>query len=101
MKARILLILAVVEEYAANADILIHEVYSDSGFARRDAFWQKYHSTNHTSASELGDIASRAKPKLLVLYHVLFWGSTEETVLEEVRQSYSGEAVLAHDLDVY
>lgn len=89
------------EKYATGADVLIHEVYSDSGFARRDPFWQKYHSTNHTSASELADIAGRAKPKLLVLYHVLFWGSSEETVLEEVRENYSGDVVLARDLDVY
>ena len=90
-----------IEKYAKGADILIHEVYSDSGFARRDEFWQKYHSTNHTAASELGEIASRANPKLLVLYHVLFWGSSEETILEEVRQHYDGEVVLAQDLDVY
>lgn len=90
-----------VEKYAAGADVLVHEVYSDSGFARRDAFWQKYHSTNHTSATELGEIARRAKPGLLVLYHVLFWGSSEETVLEEVRRGYDGDVVLAHDLDVF
>jgi len=92
---------ATVEEYAKGADILIHEVYSVSGFARRDEFWQDYHSNNHTSAHELGEIASRAQPKLLVLYHVLFWGSSDETVLEEVREKYSGEVVLGHDLDVY
>ncbi len=90
-----------VEKYAKGADILIHEVYSVSGFARRDEFWQDYHSNNHTSAHELGEIASRAQPKLLVLYHVLFWGSSEETVLEEVREKYSGEVVLGHDLDVF
>jgi len=90
-----------VAENAEGADILIHEVYSVSGFARRDEFWQKYHSTNHTSAHELGELATRAQPKLLVLYHVLFWGSTEETVLEEVRQKYSGEVVLGRDLDVF
>jgi ribonuclease Z len=92
---------ATVEAYAKDADILIHEVYSVSGFARRDEFWQKYHSNNHTSAHELGEIASRAQPKLLVLYHVLFWGSSEETVLKEVREKYSGDVVLGHDLDVY
>ncbi len=90
-----------VEKYAKGADILIHEVYSVSGFARRDEFWQDYHRNNHTSAHELGEIASRAQPKLLVLYHVLFWGSSEETVLEEVREKYSGEVVLGHDLDVF
>ena len=92
---------AQLEAYAKDADILIHEVYSVSGFARRNEFWQKYHSTNHTSAHELGDIASRVQPTLLVLYHVLFWGSSEETVLEEVRETYSGEVVLGHDLDVF
>ncbi|MGI9271460.1 MAG: MBL fold metallo-hydrolase [Woeseiaceae bacterium] len=90
-----------VEEYAAGADVLVHEVYSDSGFARRDPFWQEYHRTNHTAASELGELASRAKPDLLVLYHVLYWGSSEETILEEVREKYSGEVVFGHDLDVF
>jgi len=76
-------------------------VYSVSGFARRNEFWQAYHRTNHTSAHELGEIASRARPKLLVLYHVLFWGSSEETVLDEVREKYEGDVVLGHDLDVF
>jgi len=90
-----------IERYADGADILIHEVYSVEGFERRDPYWQKYHSTNHTSAHELGELASRAKPGLLVLYHVLFWGASEETVLREVREKYAGEVVLADDLDVF
>lgn len=90
-----------IEEYAKGADILIHEVYSVEGFGRRDEFWQKYHSANHTSAHELGKLATQARPGLLVLYHVLFWGASEETVLQEVGETYSGEVVLGHDLDVY
>ena len=90
-----------VEGFAKGADILIHEVYSVEGFRKRDPYWQKYHSTNHTSAHELGELANRAKPKLLVLYHVLFWGASEETVLREVREKYDGEVVLADDLDVF
>jgi ribonuclease Z len=89
------------ERHANGADILIHEVYSVEGFGRRDPYWQKYHSSNHTSAHELGEIAARAKPGLLILYHILFWGATEETVLREVREKYSGDVVLASDLDVY
>lgn len=92
---------ATLEEYAKNADILIHEVYSVEGFQRRDPYWQKYHSMNHTSSYELGEMANRAKPKLLVLYHILFWGASEETVLQEVREKYSGEVVLGNDLDVF
>ncbi|MDH3338472.1 MAG: MBL fold metallo-hydrolase [Gammaproteobacteria bacterium] len=89
------------ETYAKDADILIHEVYSVEGFQRRDPYWQKYHSTNHTSSHELGKMASRAKPGLLVLYHILFWGASPETVLKEVREKYSGEVVLGNDLDVF
>ena len=88
-------------KYARGADILIHEVYSVEGFQRRDEFWQRYHSTNHTSAHELGEIAERAQPGLLILYHVLFWGASEETVLREVREKYSGKVILANDLDVF
>jgi ribonuclease Z len=92
---------ATLEKYAKDADILIHEVYSVEGFQRRDPYWQKYHSNNHTSSHELGEMASRAKPKLLVLYHILFWGASGETVLSEVREKYSGEVVLGKDLDVF
>lgn len=89
------------EAHAKGADILVHEVYSVEGFNKRDEFWQKYHSTNHTSAHEVGDIAAKAKPTLLVLYHVLFWGASEETILNEVREKYAGDVVLSHDLDVF
>lgn len=87
------------EKYAKGADVLVHEVYSVSGFATRDELWQAYHKEHHTSAHEVGEIASRVQPDLLVLYHVHFWGASEETVLEEVRENYSGEVVLARDLD--
>ena len=89
------------EEYVKGADILVHEVYSMEGFNRRDPYWQKYHSSNHTSAHELGELAERTQPELLVLYHILFWGASEETLLKEVRERFSGEVVLGEDLDVF
>jgi ribonuclease Z len=89
------------EKYARDADILIHEVYSVEGFQRKDPYWQKYHSNNHTSSHELGEIATRVEPKLLVLYHILFWGASEETVLNEVREKYDGAVVLANDFDMF
>ena len=89
------------ENHAKGADVLVHEVYSVAGFKTRDPFWQRYHSTNHTSTHELGEIAERVQPGLLVLYHVLFWGSDEQTVLREVQEKFSGEVVLADDLDVF
>ncbi len=83
------------------SDVLIHEVYSQTGFLKRTPDWQKYHSSFHTSSRELGEIATKAKPGLLILYHQLFWGISEEDLLDEIRQGYKGKIVSGHDLDVY
>lgn len=91
----------VIAEQCNGCDVLIHEVYSDSGFATIPAIRQKYHAHAHTSATQLGDEATRAKPKLLILYHQLFFGSSDETLLAEVRSRFSGRIVSAKDLDVY
>jgi ribonuclease BN (tRNA processing enzyme) len=84
-----------------GCDILVHEVYSASAYAGLPAEWQRYHGDAHTSATELAEIASRARPRLLVLYHQLFWGTSEEDLLAEVKQTYDGETVSADDLDVF
>jgi ribonuclease Z len=84
-----------------GCDVLIHEVYSDTGFAALPALRKVYHAQAHTSATQLGDIATQAKPKLLILYHQLFFGSTDDTLLGEVRSKFSGRVVSAKDLDVY
>jgi len=36
-----------------------------------------------------------------VLYHQLFWGTTEAELLEEIRSRYEGEVVSARNLDVF
>lgn len=92
---------ASVIENCNGCDVLIHEVYSEAGFAKRPSEWQKYHSRYHTSSRELAQIATKARPGLLVLYHQLFWGVSEEDLLKEVRAGYSGKVVSGHDLDVY
>jgi len=84
-----------------GCDVLIHEVYSEAGFATRPSEWQRYHSRYHTSSKELADLAKAARPGLLILYHQLFWGTTEESLLNEVRAGYSGKVVSGKDLDVY
>jgi ribonuclease Z len=84
-----------------GCDVLIHEVYSNGGFAMVPAVLQAYHSRAHTSATQLGDIATKAKPKLLVLYHQLFFGSSDETLLSEVRSHFSGHVISAKDLDIF
>ncbi|HEY7544039.1 MAG TPA: MBL fold metallo-hydrolase [Blastocatellia bacterium] len=88
-------------ENCNGCDVLIHEVYSQKGFATRPPEWQKYHSQFHTSTRQLAEIAARARPQLLVLYHQLFWGRPEEELLSEIRETYSGKVVSGHDLDIY
>jgi ribonuclease Z len=84
-----------------GCDVLIHEVYSDAGFATLLPVRQAYHAQAHTSATQLGDIATQAKPGLLILYHQLFFGASEETLLAEARSRFGGRVVSAHDLEVY
>jgi ribonuclease BN (tRNA processing enzyme) len=84
-----------------GCDVLLHEVYSDAGFKTRPPEWQRYHAAFHTSASEVGRIATAAHPKLLVLYHQLYWGSTDDDIVREVKSAYSGAVVSAKDLGIY
>ena len=88
-------------KHGNDLDILVHEVYSQSGFDRRSDVWKNYHSKHHTSTNELAEIANIAKPKLLLLTHILFWGSSEEDILDEIGFSYSGKVIVGEDLSVY
>jgi ribonuclease Z len=90
-----------VVEACSGCDVLVHEVYAKAGLDRRSPEWQAYHRAAHTSGIELGEIAARAGPKLLVLYHQLLWGATEAELLAEIRQSFDGPVAFANDLDVY
>jgi len=86
---------------ARGCDLLLHEVYSAAGFAGRPPAWQRYHAHMHTSTRELAEIAARARPRLLVLHHQMFWGAGVEDLLSEVRAGYDGEVVSGVDLGVY
>ncbi len=89
-------------ENCQGCDVLIHEVYSTAGFARRPPEWQRYHASFHTSSRELAELAQQAQPKLLILYHQLLWGATKEDLLEEIKRAgYTGKVVFGNDLDVY
>lgn len=90
-----------VVESCNGCDVLIHEVYCRAGFLKRTPDWQKYHSNFHTSTLELAEIAKKARPGMLVLYHQLFFGCSEDELLSEIRQSYSGRVVSGRDLGIY
>lgn len=87
-------------KYSKDADILIHEVYSYEKWTKRNDFWRKYHKANHTSTYELGELAAKAKPGKVVLYHLLFWGASEEDLLKEISEKYEGEVIVGRDFMV-
>ena len=89
-------------EACDGCDVLVHEVYSAEAFQGRPPEWRTYHASFHTSTAELADLASRARPQLLVLYHQLYWGVSDDDLVAEVRAAgYGGPVVSASDLDVY
>lgn len=90
-----------IEENYAGADILVHEVYSQEGLRTRPAEWRKYHESVHTSALQLGEIAARVRPRLLVFTHQLLWGASDGDLLDEVQRRYDGPVAYGEDLDSF
>jgi len=84
-----------------GCDVLVHEVMLGKSLDARTADWQAYHHAYHTTGVELGGIATRARPKLLVLYHLGPPGVADDALLEEIRRSYAGPVRVGRDLGVY
>lgn len=97
---------AALEEASRDVDLLVHEVYDSRRVApeRRPGgeLWPQYLREFHTSDEELGAIAARAKPKQLILSHVLRMGGTMAEVVAGIRRGgFNGTVVVAKDLDRY
>ena len=88
-------------EACHGCDVLLHEVYNPHGEELKTEHWKKYFSDFHTSPEELGNVARRAHPKLLVLYHLSMEKLPEEDLVEQVRKTYAGKMVVGRDLQVY
>ncbi len=91
---------------AKGTDVLIHEVYADGRALPEDRpggeHWPQYMREAHTSSVELGRLAARIAPSLLILHHVLRMGATDEEVLAGIRKGgFTGKVVIAKDLDVF
>ena len=88
-------------EMSKGIDILVHEVYYAKGFEMKEDIWKEYHAAHHTSTRELGAIASKTRPGLVIMYHVLAWGATDEQLLDEISEVYDGRVVVGKDLDIF
>jgi ribonuclease Z len=94
-----------VVEACNGCDLLIHEVYiglpANPDSAKTPEHWTQYMKTFHTSASELADIATRARAKTLVTTHLAFSNNaTQADLIAALKKGYGGTVVVAHDLDV-
>jgi len=92
---------------ARGVDVLVIETYPDSIY-RRNRGAQLGDTTNdyfrkfHISAVQVGELAKRAQPKLVVLTHIVRMGATDEQLEREVRAGgYAGRVVVGHDLERY
>jgi ribonuclease BN (tRNA processing enzyme) len=83
-----------------GCDLLIHETYSPTMKVPVMADWPKYSAKYHTSTMELAEIANRAKPKLLIVYHQS-GRVPDEQIKAEIEKGYSGKFVVGKDLEVY
>src|SRR5262245_46457507 len=91
-----------------SCDVLIHEAYSMKTYNAVSPAAQANRRRLHTSTVQLAELASKAKPGLLILYHRSNLGGVleevpnpEEAFLEEIRSGYAGKVVVGHDLEIY
>lgn len=91
---------------ARDVDVLVHEVYSPLHLAVENRpggkYWPQYMREFHTSDFELGALAARIKPKLLVMTHIIRMGSSNDDLLAGIRKGgFSGDVVVGTDLGRY
>lgn len=84
-----------------GCDVLLHEVYNARPLSDKTQPTLRYFQAFHTTAQELGTIATAAHPKLLVLYHQIFEGLPEQDLMDQLKQAYKGKVASGRDLDVY
>lgn len=95
---------AALEAASRGADILVHEVYPEGRLALEKRpggeSWPAYMRAFHTSDVEVGRLAAAAKPKLLILHHIVRMQGTDEEILAGVKRGgFTGRTVIGHDLE--
>jgi ribonuclease BN (tRNA processing enzyme) len=89
-----------------GCDVLIHEVHTAAWLAARPeaggapaGTFRRFSEKYHTTTEQLADLARRAKPRLLVLYH--YNSLTAEELHADMLARYAGHFVIGRDLYVY
>lgn len=89
-----------IERQARGVDVLVHSVYPAQLMETRSLQSRGLMERSHTSSRELAALASRVHPGLLVLYHLLVFGSSCAALLDDVRAHYDGDVLMPDDLTV-
>ena len=85
---------------ATGVDVLIHEIQPSDAVTlagRPSVDWAKYIAGHHTTAIQLGELAARAKPKLLIVSHNGRRAPAAQ-LLADIRRAFGGSVVIAEDL---
>jgi ribonuclease BN (tRNA processing enzyme) len=82
-----------------GCDVLIHEVHTPAWIATRPDYFQQFSHKFHTTTPQLAELATKAKPRLLILYH--YAGITDQELYDEMLAKYQGHFVIGRDLDIY
>ncbi len=91
-----------VVEACKGCDVLVHEVYCEADLKRAPPRARRYFKAHHTSTRELAGVARRARPGLVVLYHLLLAGCSGDDLLREIKQyGYPGKVVVGEDLTAH
>ena len=92
-----------------GCDVLIHEANTLAWLAKRPETFQAFAAKYHTTTAQLAELAAKARPRLLIVYHASIAlrpavspvASSPEELLKEVQSRYPGKVVVGRDLDIY
>jgi ribonuclease BN (tRNA processing enzyme)/pimeloyl-ACP methyl ester carboxylesterase len=107
-------------EACNGCDVLIHEAQPLELLAKLPKSVQSFVAKYHTTTEQVAELAKKAKPRLLVIYHTISFppgiapprllpanGSPDalyafpEMLQKEIGSRYSGEFVIGKDLDIF
>ena len=88
-----------------KCDVLIHEAYAEDYRPADMPGWIAYRAKHHTTTTQLGELAAKAQPGLLIVYHRGIGPAGREIsdrrYLDEIGRTFKGRVVIGQDLEVY
>jgi ribonuclease BN (tRNA processing enzyme) len=92
-------------ENCRQCDVLIHEAYLEDYRPADVPNWTDYRAAYHTTTTQLAEIANKAQPRLLIVYHRGVGPPDrripDEQYLTEIGKTYRGKVVIGRDLEIY